>query len=474
MATQITDTLSFFMKVAEPSVRFLGLRIQAIEAINDNIALFIKTNDSNVFANDLIAFWRFEEESGVRFDSSWNELDLTDINGPSFTSSGKIGNAATFLRSRSHHFRLLNANLKNIQTQNSFTLACWVQIATLGDASIASLWDTANDDREFLLMHEDGENSFDFKVSSDGEIETKVSTTSTLLTNTWYHLIGIYDKSNQEIKIYLNGVLEGTTSFTGTINNGGTDFGVGSSLVGTTQNLGGAIDAMGIWSRVLNDRDIGLLYNDGNGLEFTPIPNFLPLFIKAPEPLNNNINLYTEGMIEENNNINLFIKTIEEININMTLFVEGFIEENNNLTLFIKTPEPLNDNFPLFLESFIDSINNNLSLFINNLSETNTLKIFIEGRGDNVIYDFPTPINSTLSDDFLPIAGNPTLFLQGDLEIENNFYLFLKVIEEEINTNIEFFVNGAILDNSSMNLVIPNTHDVINNNPNLYIHGATN
>src|SRR5690606_35028650 len=61
-----------------------------------------------------------------------------------------------------------------------------------------------------------------------------------LQTSTWYHVLGIYNASNQTIAIYINGLLqESTTTGTipGSISDGTEEFYIGRFTTGTEQTF---------------------------------------------------------------------------------------------------------------------------------------------------------------------------------------------------------------------------------------------
>jgi len=303
--------------------------------------------------------------------------------------------------------------------------------------------------------------------------EISIASTGAIVNNQFYHVAGVYDKENNESKLYIDGVVQGVQKFNGVIQNGSGDFSVGGMVNGASNPFEGILDAIGIWSRPFTDRDITLLYNQGNGTEFTPVPNFAPLFLKSPEPENNNLNLFVEGAISTNDNLTLFLKVLEEFNSNIDLVVIGHIATNNSLDLFLKVPEPLNIGIPLFLQSFIDTEDNTLQLFLNNLSEDETLNLYISGS--NVSETEPKPPSEATEDSgFIPINDAITLFIKGNPELEENLKLFVKAVEGIPNSNINLFVDGGNAINSSLDLTLVNVLDTLDDDLDLYIHGASN
>lgn len=84
--------------------------------------------------------------------------------------------------------------------------------------------------------------------------------------NQWYHVVGTYNKDNQEVKIYVDGELEGTDTGSGEEYNSTNDVLIGrssTSLGDWAYPFGGKIDDVRIYSRYLKADDVKGLYNSG-------------------------------------------------------------------------------------------------------------------------------------------------------------------------------------------------------------------
>lgn len=104
-----------------------------------------------------------------------------------------------------------------------------------------------------------------------------IQTTNTISLNTWYNVVFVLDRTNN-LKIYLNGVLQTVTSLIATndltpysaINfNNTNQFRIGATTAAdnfTATNLfSGSIDEFNVWNRVLTPTEITELYNSGSG-----------------------------------------------------------------------------------------------------------------------------------------------------------------------------------------------------------------
>jgi hypothetical protein len=89
-------------------------------------------------------------------------------------------------------------------------------------------------------------------------------TNSSLSANTWYHIMGVIDWRNQDVKIYLNGSLVGTnTTWTHYTSN---QYLTGSVFIGrrndNSGNLDGKVSAFKVYDRVLDTSEITALFDD--------------------------------------------------------------------------------------------------------------------------------------------------------------------------------------------------------------------
>ncbi|WP_435235422.1 LamG domain-containing protein [Psychromonas sp. PT13] len=90
----------------------------------------------------------------------------------------------------------------------------------------------------------------------NGSGSTSVSGTTVLESDTWYDIVATYD--NNEAKIYVNGVLEGTETITDYIPNtkDGDKVYIGGGSSSSQKNLDGSIDSAAFWLDTLTADEI--------------------------------------------------------------------------------------------------------------------------------------------------------------------------------------------------------------------------
>ena len=170
------------------------------------------------------------------------------------------------------------------QKPAAVTVSAWVNLDSLTSATTCGSSPT-QDQLQYLAFKRNSEpfnfsgysllywnisNRFHFNVDWPiaGEIDqSSAASTSAVSTGTWYHVVGTFDRPN--IKIYVNGVLEGTT-----VHDHPIDYGNLPLFIGRTGECGGggsgsydgylngSIDEVAIYNRALTATEIAEMYND--------------------------------------------------------------------------------------------------------------------------------------------------------------------------------------------------------------------
>jgi beta-galactosidase len=97
----------------------------------------------------------------------------------------------------------------------------------------------------------------------------------------WHHLAGTYD--GNDLKLYVDNVLENTTHHTGTIATNFNWLGIGTTA-GVAQYYNGVIDEARIYNRALDPNEVAYLATDGTGV--IPLNSLANLYDVAPHIIN--------------------------------------------------------------------------------------------------------------------------------------------------------------------------------------------
>jgi hypothetical protein len=92
--------------------------------------------------------------------------------------------------------------------------------------------------------------------------------TTVLQTNTWYFIAATYDSSAKTVHLYINGVDDGATVYSGTVPaslfiNTSEHVVIGDTVNGSFANFNGQIDDVRIYNRALSAAEIAALYGGG-------------------------------------------------------------------------------------------------------------------------------------------------------------------------------------------------------------------
>ena len=209
-----------------------------------------------------LGIWRFDEGSGnTAADASTSNRPLTLAN--TTWIGGKTGRA---IRLNGTNAVGSTSAAAVVDTSGSFTVAAWLRLDSLTGWRTAVNQDGTNVSGFWLQYSEAMGKKFSFTMhDSDATASTAFRALSTTLpaAGVWYHVAGVRDRAAGTMKIYVNGVLEGTTAYTGGwAANGALNVGRGR-FGGPGDWFAGAVDDVQAYSGVLTDADIAALALQG-------------------------------------------------------------------------------------------------------------------------------------------------------------------------------------------------------------------
>jgi len=209
------------------------------------------------------AYWKMEETSGTRIDSTGNDRHLTleyPVYDPAY-DTGILGNAVKFIMNQMDAYVLWIDNGLSLGEPQQFTVAFWfkgIDITpgdnslleiVLGSGPVIDIWDSGNATNCAICIY----------ARQTADIDTEV----TLDWTDWHLFILEYDGTN--LKLYLDNALIATTGIPNYY-----DFPyditiTGGSLQGSGVDGDCYIDEMGIWLLALTADQRDQLWNGGAG-----------------------------------------------------------------------------------------------------------------------------------------------------------------------------------------------------------------
>ncbi|TWT96450.1 LamG-like jellyroll fold domain-containing protein [Neorhodopirellula pilleata] len=251
-------------------------------------ATLVLSSVSNVRA-DLITglthYWDFDHSAGFTLDDNvgTNSGTLQGFTVPTWVS-GKFGNALSF-DGINDQVSLGGINAAG----NQLSVGGWVRLNRLPSSlptPFEAIFDSAPD--TFVLYSDRDNQELRFKiVDQESDAARPGIAQSQLSTANWVHVLGVYDGTNNQASIYLNGALADQHigsdftpgPLTGNVFTGGPSY-FGSE--GGQWFLSGTIDDFAVWDRVLTVAEISQLQTASVGqLTAVPEPSSLLLIGSA-------------------------------------------------------------------------------------------------------------------------------------------------------------------------------------------------
>ena len=193
-----------------------------------------------VWSNGYAGVWHLKEASGTtRQDSTCNNNDVADTTTVA-AATGKVGGAADFVPT--DVLTISDAVQTGLDLGTQFTLEAWAKSnSTSTNQSVLSKYGNDTSGRSYVLRWSSDRHSLLF--SPDGIATQTVNMSGvTFSTNTWYHLLIVYNSPN--IDFYADGTYKNTGVITGggAPFNGTAPFNIGARNNGGTQDFNGTID----------------------------------------------------------------------------------------------------------------------------------------------------------------------------------------------------------------------------------------
>jgi hypothetical protein len=215
---------------------------------------------------NLVSWWRFDEDTGTIAYDSAGDNDGQLIGGPVWTT-GHIEGGLSFDGVNDYVDVQDDPSLRFSQ-YSSFTFALWVNPMSYSYNVIFCKMRTGGQHNIFgYYMRQNGDtNAFDFVTERSGHSYVLISTPNNSITSgNWYHVVCVYDNTN--MKIYLNGQLKDTYTFTGGTGTSTPDknMAIGARSFDSTIDgfFTGTLDDIRVYNRALTDEEILQLYQGG-------------------------------------------------------------------------------------------------------------------------------------------------------------------------------------------------------------------
>ena len=170
---------------------------------------------------DPIARWDFDEGTGNTAQSTTGPA-LQLSNTPSWTDDRLVGTPSGHSApAKAVQFNGVNQSADSaagvLDTSKSFSVAAWVKLNKVDSTYQTIISQQGTYSSAFYLQAEPASiNKWRFvRITSDapGYSTYSAVSTSSLQVGVWTHIAGVYDPGEKQLRMYVNGVLEGSTTF---------------------------------------------------------------------------------------------------------------------------------------------------------------------------------------------------------------------------------------------------------------------
>lgn len=221
--------------------------------------------------------WNLDEGQGTTISNSGNGgiINGTLTNSPTWNSAGKYDNALQFNDTTGtiQYAIIPGSGALQDVTDNSFTFSAWINPKNSNHSQ--SMYAVTRPGFHTGLQYNPSISKPVFNIWNSSNTYFAATSTNTYPINNWMHLVGVVDTTSLTIKLYVNGRLEATTSYTGSLR----DYSTTSYLLGSGTTAGvcsdssrncfnGLIDNVKIYNYPLSQNEVLLDYNQGKSIAF--------------------------------------------------------------------------------------------------------------------------------------------------------------------------------------------------------------
>lgn len=197
-------------------------------------------------------------------DASANAYTLTNTNTVTFVP-GKFGTASSHVQASNQYLNKAAATNANVST--SQTWLSWVR-HTSASGDVFYMGFRTNGGSDYKGLGLDTTSGFAYFYGGTTLTPNLVaSQNGTIVKNKWHCTIGVYDSSANTLKLFIDGILAGQSTTTGSFQTATSNFSIGAwgnHAVGT--NMQGQLDECAIWTRAWSDKEVKNYYAWAKGL----------------------------------------------------------------------------------------------------------------------------------------------------------------------------------------------------------------
>ncbi|MEU4505314.1 MULTISPECIES: LamG-like jellyroll fold domain-containing protein [unclassified Streptomyces] len=157
-------------------------------------------------------------------------------------------------------------DIPTVATETGFSVAAWVNLSKMPDTAAIIAAQPGNYSPSFELYYSKSYdrwvfNQYTSDTATAGAVRAMATTPGGVTTGQWTHLVGTYSSASKELKLYVQGVLVGTTPYSTPWDaRRGLQIGAGSYSGQAGSYFPGAIDDVRIFDKPISEAEVTSLY----------------------------------------------------------------------------------------------------------------------------------------------------------------------------------------------------------------------
>ncbi|MFE1291738.1 LamG-like jellyroll fold domain-containing protein [Streptomyces sp. NPDC058751] len=244
------NTPTYERKVAPTKRGSNTLRVQTFDAAGNPSA----SNDYlfNVAkAADPIGVWKFDENTGTAAANAAGSSNGMTLTKASWNPQARLGSG---LHTDGNTSAATSGPV--VDTAGSFSVSAWAKLDRR-DATATVATQAGSKVGAFQLYYSSAADRWIFNrygadVATDTPVIVRAQSTRPGVIGAWTHLLAVYDRDAQQLKLYVNGRLEATTAYTTPwASNGAFEVGRFRGTGGPSSYFFGDLDQVQAWNRVV-------------------------------------------------------------------------------------------------------------------------------------------------------------------------------------------------------------------------------
>ena len=254
---------------AEGTQIYTGVSAADVFVADGNSAVVLMNSTVN---DDLVNYYKYDESSGSYVYDAVHPTHNSWLNGATLVS-GKFGNGVNFDGSNDYARNTQCNPVGNCQGYDHYSVSVWVKFDTFPTGTaLEGIVNFRKDADAYLAVNSSGNPVFGAYFYGNPWGDQKVIASTQMVTGVWYHIAGTWSEDSDKLRIYVNGTLKGTNSFSGTTAylryNQGYNFVGYCNSPSTSCNNGfmdGVVDNVAMFKSELTAAQVKAVYSDPLG-----------------------------------------------------------------------------------------------------------------------------------------------------------------------------------------------------------------